>query len=222
MAAVDAVLAGASATPTRWCARRATTPSATAAAASACSRTARSPPAHAQEALGLKRVAIVDWDVHHGNGTQWLTYDDPSVLTISLHQYRNFPPDSGYVEENGKGAGLGANLNVPLPAGSGIGAYVAAFERVVIPALRRFQPELIIVASGLDASAYDPLARQMMTSDGYRDICGQILGRGRRGVRRHASSWHTRAATRRSTSPSAAWPWSRRWPACGRSPTRTW
>ena len=67
------------------------------------------------------------------------------------------------------------NLNVPLPAGSGVGAYVAAFERVVIPALRRFQPELIIVASGLDASAYDPLARQMMHSDGYRDLCGQIL-----------------------------------------------
>ena len=130
---------------------------------------------HAQEAHGLKRVAIVDWDVHHGNGTQWLTYDDPSVLAISLHQYQNFPPDSGYVEENGEGAGLGANINVPLPAGSGVGAHVAAFERVVIPALRRFRPELIIVASGLDASAYDPLARQMMHSDGYRDICGQIL-----------------------------------------------
>ncbi len=130
---------------------------------------------HAQESLGLKRVAIVDWDVHHGNGTQWLTYDDPSILAISLHQDRNFPPDSGNVEENGEGAGVGANLNVPLPAGSGVGAYVAAFERVVIPALRRFQPELIIVASGLDASAYDPLARQMMHSDGYRDLCGQIL-----------------------------------------------
>ena len=130
---------------------------------------------HAQEAHGLKRVAIVDWDVHHGNGTQWLTYDDPSVLAISLHQYQNFPPDSGYVEENGEGAGLGANINVPLPAGSGVGAHVAAFERVVIPALQRFRPELIIVASGLDASAYDPLARQMMHSDGYRDICGQIL-----------------------------------------------
>ena len=108
--------------------------------------------------------------MHHGNGSQWLFYDDPSVLTISLHQDRNFPPDSGFVSENGTGAGEGANVNVPLPPGSGTGAYVAAFERVVAPALRRFKPELLIVASGLDASVYDPLARQMMTSDGYRDL----------------------------------------------------
>jgi acetoin utilization deacetylase AcuC-like enzyme len=126
--------------------------------------------AHARQSLGLSRVAIIDWDVHHGNGSQWLFYDDPSVLTISLHQDRNYPPDSGFVSENGKGAGEGANVNVPLPPGSGTGAYVAAFERVVAPSLRRFKPELLIVASGLDASVYDPLARQMMTSDGYRDL----------------------------------------------------
>jgi acetoin utilization deacetylase AcuC-like enzyme len=130
---------------------------------------------HAQAALGLDRVAIVDWDVHHGNGSQWLCYDDPSVLTISLHQDRNVPPDSGFVTENGTGAGEGANINVPLPPGSGTGAYVAAFERVVAPALRRFKPQLIIVASGLDASVYDPLARQMMTSDGYRDLTRIIM-----------------------------------------------
>ena len=125
---------------------------------------------HARQALGLERVAVVDWDVHHGNGTQWAFYDDPSVLTISLHQDRYFPPDSGMVDEVGEGAGVGANINVPLPAGSGVGAYISAFERVVVPALNRFQPDLILVASGLDASALDPLARQQMHSDGYRQL----------------------------------------------------
>ncbi len=131
---------------------------------------------HARQALGVDRVAIVDWDVHHGNGTQWAFYDDPSVLTISLHQDRYFPMDSGMVAENGEGAGVGANLNVPLPAGSGVGAYVSAFERVVVPALERFKPDLIIVASGLDASALDPLARQQMHSDGYRALTQFFLG----------------------------------------------
>jgi acetoin utilization deacetylase AcuC-like enzyme len=125
---------------------------------------------HARHALGLERVAVVDWDVHHGNGTQWAFYDDPSVLAISLHQDRYFPLDSGMVEETGEGAGVGTNINVPLPSGSGVAAYVSAFERVVVPALNRFQPDLIIVASGLDASALDPLARQQMHSDGYRTL----------------------------------------------------
>lgn len=131
--------------------------------------------AHARQALGLDRVAVVDWDVHHGNGTQWAFYDDPSVLTISLHQDRYFPTDSGFVEENGEGAGVGANLNVPLPAGSGVGAYQSAFERVVVPALERFKPQLLIIASGLDASALDPLARQQMHSDGYRNLTRQLM-----------------------------------------------
>lgn len=130
---------------------------------------------HGRQALGLDRVAVVDWDVHHGNGTQWAFYDDPSVLAISLHQDRYYPTDSGMVEENGEGDGVGANLNVPLPAGSGVGAYVSAFERVVVPALDRFKPDLLIVASGLDASALDPLARQQMHSDGYRNLTRQLL-----------------------------------------------
>ncbi|MFM9124390.1 MAG: class II histone deacetylase [Actinomycetota bacterium] len=130
---------------------------------------------HARQGLGLDRVAVVDWDVHHGNGTQWAFYDDPSVLTISLHQDRYYPGDSGMVEEIGEGAGEGANINVPLPAGSGVGAYVSAFERVVCPALARFKPQLLIVASGLDASIMDPLARQQMHSDGYRALTRQLL-----------------------------------------------
>jgi acetoin utilization deacetylase AcuC-like enzyme len=122
---------------------------------------------HAQAVRGLSRIAIVDWDVHHGNGTQSAFYDDPSVLTISIHQDNCFPPGSGHVEETGEGPGEGYNINIPLPPGSGDGAYVAAFEQVVVPALERFGPELIIVASGLDASAMDPLGRMMVSPDGY-------------------------------------------------------
>ena len=131
--------------------------------------------AHARQALGLERVAIIDWDVHHGNGTEHAFYEDPSVLTISIHQDNNFPPQSGAITDRGKGAGDGYNINIPLPAGSGVGAYVATFERVVAPALRAFRPELILVASGLDASAMDPLAAMMMTSDGYRKLTRIML-----------------------------------------------
>ena len=130
---------------------------------------------HARHDRGLSRVAVVDWDVHHGNGTEHAFYDDPSVLTISIHQDNNYPPASGAITDTGAGAGEGYNLNVPLPAGSGVGAYIATFERVVLPALRNFQPELILIASGLDASAMDPLASMMMTSDGYRRLTQLML-----------------------------------------------
>jgi acetoin utilization deacetylase AcuC-like enzyme len=130
---------------------------------------------HARETRGLDRVAIVDWDVHHGNGTEQAFYSDPTVLTISVHQDNNYPPDSGAAGDTGSGAGKGFNINVPLPAGSGVGAYVAAFDRVVAPALRAFDPELILIASGLDASAMDPLASMMMTSDGYRQLAKTVL-----------------------------------------------
>ena len=131
---------------------------------------------HARQVRGLKRVAVVDWDVHHGNGTEHAFYDDPSVLTISIHQDNNYPPGLGGIGDTGSGAGVGYNINVPLPPGSGVGAYVATFERVVVPALRNFRPELILIASGLDASAMDPLASMMMTSDGYRRLTQLMLG----------------------------------------------
>jgi acetoin utilization deacetylase AcuC-like enzyme len=134
---------------------------------------------HARQARGLSRVAIIDWDVHHGNGTEHAFYADPSVLTISIHQDNNYPPSSGAVTDVGSGAGAGYNINVPLPPGSGVGAYVAAFERVVAPAVRGFRPELILVASGLDASAMDPLASMQMTSDGYRKLTEIVLSAAR-------------------------------------------
>ena len=124
---------------------------------------------YAQARHGLKRIAVVDWDVHHGNGTQACFYGDPSVLAISLHQDGNFPQGaSGTVEQTGAGAGVGATINVPLPPGSGTGAYRAAFDRVVLPALERFNPELIFVACGLDAGNNDPLGRMTLAPEDFR------------------------------------------------------
>ena len=130
---------------------------------------------YARNKHGLHRILIVDWDVHHGNGTEHAFYSDPTVLTISIHQDNNYPPASGAITDTGEGAGRGYNINVPLPPGSGVGAYVATFDRVVAPALRAFRPELILIASGLDASAMDPLASMMMTSDGYRKLTQIVL-----------------------------------------------
>ncbi|WP_116598866.1 class II histone deacetylase [Primorskyibacter marinus] len=129
---------------------------------------------HAKAQGQVSRVAVVDWDVHHGNGTQDAFYDDPSVLTISLHQDGYYPPDSGGLDEQGEGPGRGYNINVPLPPGSGHGAYLEAMQQVVVPALRRFRPEAILVASGLDANARDPLGRMMCHSQTYRDMATLI------------------------------------------------
>ena len=130
---------------------------------------------YARAILGLNRIAIVDWDVHHGNGTQMAFYEYPDVLTISIHQDNLYPTGSGAMSENGAGRGEGLNLNVPLPPGSGIGAYTAVFERVLVPALYYFKPELIVVASGLDANAYDPLGRMMLSSECYRALTRMLL-----------------------------------------------
>lgn len=131
--------------------------------------------AHALEAHGVKRVAMVDLDVHHGNGAQRAFWRDPRVLTISLHQERWFPPDSGDREERGEGPGFGTNLNIPLPAGSGWGAYEEAFRLVVLPALRRFSPEFIVVPCGYDAGAQDPLGRMILHSHAYRAMMEKLL-----------------------------------------------
>ncbi|MDE2305657.1 MAG: class II histone deacetylase [Gammaproteobacteria bacterium] len=131
---------------------------------------------HAQRVHGLGRIAVVDWDVHHGNGTETAFLSDPSVLTISVHQDRCFPLDSGFIEVTGEGAAAHTNLNLPLPPGSGHGAYVAAFERVVIPALLRFRPELIVIASGLDANMMDPIGRMLATSETYRIMARLVIG----------------------------------------------
>src|SRR5215470_1317419 len=135
----------------------------------------------AQALQKVRRVAVFDWDVHHGNGTQDAFYDDPSVLTISIHQAGNYPPGSGTLEQTGEGRGRGFNINVPLPPGSGHGAYLETMRRVVLPALHAFRPELIVVASGLDANAMDPLARMMCYSETYREMT-QMLKRAAAGL----------------------------------------
>lgn len=121
------------------------------------------------------RVAVVDVDVHHGNGTENAFLGRDDVLTVSLHQDSFYPPSSGGVDEVGDGDGEGFNLNVPLPPGSGEGAYLEAFERVVVPALDGFEPEFLFVAAGYDASAFDPMGRMMLHSDCYREMTAELL-----------------------------------------------
>jgi acetoin utilization deacetylase AcuC-like enzyme len=131
---------------------------------------------HARNVHGLRRIAIVDWDVHHGNGTQQAFYDDPDVLTISVHQDGRFPTDTGALSERGVGNGIGANINIPLPPGSGHGAYEATFERVIVPALDRFAPSLLLVASGFDAGGFDAMAHMMAHSGTFAMMAAAIVG----------------------------------------------
>ena len=130
----------------------------------------------ARAAGPLRRVAVLDWDVHHGNGTEAIYLSDPDLLAISLHQERNYPLDTGGAEVRGEGKGLGANLNIPLPAGTGHEGYLEAMERIVGPALRSFEPELIIVACGFDAALNDPLGRMLATAGTFEAMTGQVMG----------------------------------------------
>jgi acetoin utilization deacetylase AcuC-like enzyme len=131
--------------------------------------------AHLKAELGIGRIAVVDWDVHHGNGTQSIFYSDPSVLTVSLHQANCFPPDSGWVHENGEGDGVGYAINVPLPPGTGPAGYLYAMDEVVVPALDAFAPDMILVASGFDASVMDPLGRQMLAASSFAELTARVM-----------------------------------------------
>jgi acetoin utilization deacetylase AcuC-like enzyme len=129
---------------------------------------------HAQAARGVQRVAVIDWDAHHGNGTAAAFYADPTVLTVSLHQDRCFPLDTGGVAERGEGEGTGFNVNIPLPPGSGTDAYLSAMDRVVLPALHAFAPDLVLIACGLDANAADPLAQMLLCSESFRRMTQMV------------------------------------------------
>jgi acetoin utilization deacetylase AcuC-like enzyme len=118
----------------------------------------------AQAELGVERVAIVDWDVHHGNGTQALFWDDRSVLYVSLHQWPFYPGTGGPAEQDE------TTVNVPLAAGSGDEEYARAWEERVQPAVQRFEPELVLVSAGFDAHFDDPLSDMAVTEDGFRDL----------------------------------------------------
>ena len=130
---------------------------------------------HLLDECGLNRVALIDWDVHHGNGTQAALYDDPRALTISVHQDRLFPPDDGFVDQIGVGGAEGTNLNIPLPAGCSSAAYHEVYDRVVIPALETFRPDIIIIPSGFDAGHMDPMGRMLMHSQGYRELTRKLM-----------------------------------------------
>jgi acetoin utilization deacetylase AcuC-like enzyme len=116
----------------------------------------------AQAKLGIERVAVVDWDVHHGNGTEAIFLHDPSVFFCSLHQWPFYPGTGG------PGTGNETTLNVPLPAGCGDEEYEQAFAELVEPAVRAFEPELVVVSAGFDAHEQDPLAGMLVTEDGFR------------------------------------------------------
>jgi acetoin utilization deacetylase AcuC-like enzyme len=122
---------------------------------------------------GLERIAILDWDVHHGNGTQHLFEADRDLLFISLHQFP-FYPGTGGLGERGAGTGVGATVNLPLPAGCGDAEYGTALDSIVAPVLREFRPELILVSAGFDAHARDPLAGMQVSSDGFGRMAASV------------------------------------------------
>jgi acetoin utilization deacetylase AcuC-like enzyme len=129
---------------------------------------------YAQDELGLGRVAIVDWDVHHGNGTQEIFWEDESVFFASIHQWP-FYPGSG-----GPGDGNETTLNVPLPGGSGDEDYLRAFDEAIAPAVLAFEPELVLVSAGFDAHVGDPLAGMRVTADGFRELASRSAALGPR------------------------------------------
>ena len=128
-----------------------------------------------QKKYGLKRVLIVDWDVHHGNGTQHSFEEDPSVLFFSTHQYPHYP-GTGRVTERGKGPGEGYTINVPMEAGEGDEEYRAIFNESLVPAADVFKPEFVIVSAGFDAHKDDPLASMGLTEEGYANLTGIVGG----------------------------------------------
>ncbi len=119
-----------------------------------------------QEQEGVERILVIDWDVHHGNGTQHSFESDPSVLFFSTHQYP-FYPGTGAAGEAGRGRGEGATVNVPLPAGCGDAEYVGCFQRVLVPVARAFRPQIILVSCGFDAHRDDPIASMQVSGAGF-------------------------------------------------------
>lgn len=122
---------------------------------------------------GLNRVAIIDFDVHHGNGTQEIFYGEPGVLYLSTHQYP-FYPGSGHIAETGCGKAGGSKVNIPLPAGCGDEEYRQVFREIVVPLIGRFNPQLILVSAGYDAHWADGLAMMQMTVSGFAEITGEV------------------------------------------------
>jgi len=133
----------------------------------------------AARAQGVQRIAIIDFDVHHGNGTQDIFYEDPDVLYCSTHQYGpwrqlTFFPGTGRANERGAGPALGTTVNIPLPAGTGDAVFLDAYKTEIAPVIERFEPELLLVSAGYDAHQGDPLAGLEITTEGYRQLATMI------------------------------------------------
>ncbi|MCY3989987.1 MAG: histone deacetylase [Caldilineaceae bacterium] len=129
---------------------------------------------HAQQSHGADRVLIVDFDVHHGNGTEEMFYDDPSVLFISIHQFPHYP-FSGSIDEIGHGPGEGFNVNIPFPASVGDAGYLAALQQLVTPLAREFRPDVIFLSAGFDGHWMDPLSGHRLSISGYTALVEELL-----------------------------------------------
>lgn len=129
---------------------------------------------HAIQQLGLERVAIVDYDVHHGNGTHDIFYDDASVLFCSTHAWPYYP-GTGSAREMGADAGVGATLNIPLPSGVGDRGYQQVFEQLISPALHRWKPQMILVSAGYDAHWSDPIGPMVLSVEGYTRLTQMLV-----------------------------------------------
>jgi acetoin utilization deacetylase AcuC-like enzyme len=129
---------------------------------------------YAQTRFGLNRVAILDWDVHHGNGTQDIFYSDDSVLFFSTHQWPLYP-GTGAADERGEGNGEGLTINCPFPAGSGREEIVGAFEQRFIPAANEFKPEMLFISAGFDSRIGDPLGQFTLSDQDFADLTRMML-----------------------------------------------
>jgi acetoin utilization deacetylase AcuC-like enzyme len=134
---------------------------------------------YAQAQYGIERVAILDWDVHHGNGTQDIHWEDPSVLFVSLHQWPLYP-GTGWLDAVGAGPGTGATVNLPMPPGSGDREYLEALDRVALPVIEAFRPGLLLVSAGQDGHAADPLSEQRISLAGFRGMAERAAALARR------------------------------------------
>jgi acetoin utilization deacetylase AcuC-like enzyme len=130
---------------------------------------------YVQNKYGLKKVLIVDWDVHHGNGTQHSFEDDASILFFSAHQYPHYP-GTGRASERGRGAGEGFTINVPMEPGEGDDTYREIFLKSLVPAADAFKPDFVIVSAGFDAHRDDPLAGMGLTEEGYAELTRIVAG----------------------------------------------
>ena len=129
----------------------------------------------AQRHADVRRIAIIDFDVHHGNGTQEVFYDDPDVLYLSIHQHPLYP-GTGMANETGTGPGEGATVNLPLPAQTGDRGYLQAFQRIFTPVIDRFQPELVFLSAGYDAHGLDLLGGMLLTVPGFAALVREVMG----------------------------------------------